>query len=83
MNSRAKELLDAHHKWPEHYTFKFVIPESGLTEFRALFAGQEFEIRRSEKGRYLALRLTLLMESSEAVLAVYAKAEKIEGIIAL
>lgn len=79
----AKDLLDANYSWPTAYTFKFIMPETELAIFRGLFAGQEFEIRRSEKGKYVALNLTLTMESSDAVLAVYAKVGTIKGLIAL
>ena len=85
MRSRQemKDLLDAHHKWPAPYTFKFIVPAEKIDAVRALFQDDPREERPSSNGRYVSLTVARSMASSDAVLAVYDEAAKIPGLIAL
>ncbi len=78
-----KDLLSREHSWPDQYTFKFIIKKTEFELARSLFAEEELSIRESESGKYVSLTLVKVMQSSEAVMAVYKKASVIPGLIAL
>lgn len=62
-----KEKLEATHKFPALYMFKFIVPESKTGEVKALFPLNEVNVK----------------PSSDAIIGVYEKAKRIEGIMAL
>lgn len=78
-----KEKLEGTHKFPTLYMFKFIVPESKTAEVKALFPGNEIALKPSSKGTYVSVTARAMMPSSDSVIAVYTKAKKIEGIIAL
>ena len=81
--SRFKGLLDDQNTWPSKYLFKFIAPRSSLSAVEALFSPHSVVTRASSKGRYISVTAHILMSSSEEIVAVYHKAAKIEGVIAL
>lgn len=78
---RAK--LAVFESWPGPYLFKFIAPQEKLGELEEVFAGKEYQLRPSSRGRYVSLSCELVMESSEAVIEVYEKATEIDGVMAL
>lgn len=80
---RAKALLDNEYDWPSDFLFKFIIPQDKEEELRRIFPVADVKIRSSSRGRYISVTVALRMENSDEVLAVYAQASKIEGIISL
>ncbi len=78
---RAK--LAVFEKWPGPYLFKFIAPRGKIHELKELFKEEEYTLRSSRTGKYLSLSCQKVMESSDAVIAIYAEALKIEGVIAL
>ena len=78
-----KEKLEATHKFPALYMFKFIVPESKTGEVKALFPLNEVAVKPSGKGAYVSVTARAMMPSSDAVIGVYEKAKQIEGIIAL
>ena len=80
---RFRKLLDEQTAWPAEYTFKFIVPEERLTDLEAVFGQIPFTVRESRNGRYRSVTAIVLMHSSEEILALYAAAARIEGLIAL
>jgi len=78
-----KRLLDARHKWPCDYLFKFIVKNEVVAQTVELFKGNSISFKESAKGNYVSLSITMKMNSSDEVLAVYAKATAIPGIISL
>lgn len=78
-----KEKLEATHKFPALYMFKFIVPESKTGEVKALFPLNEVAVKPSGKGAYVSVTARAMMPSSDAVIGVYEKAKQIQGIIAL
>lgn len=78
-----RALLDSHHQWPSHYTFKFIVPEAQVAEVAALFPGVELVTRPSSKGRFSSVSFSLEVASAEAVLLVYDRAKTVPNLIAL
>lgn len=80
---RFQKLLDEEHAWPAEYTFKFIVPEDRLPELEALFGQIPFSVRESRNGRYRSVTATVLIHSSEEIIAIYEEASQISGLIAL
>ena len=78
-----KAKLDDIHRFPTVYMFKFIVKEDKLTEVESLFPKEALSLKPSSKGNYTSVTAKLNMDSSDAVIAIYEKAHKIEGIIAL
>ncbi len=80
---RMKSLLDASYQWPADYMFKFIIPPGKLEELKKIFPVSDVILRESKTGKYISVTVSLRMESSDEVLAVYYQARRIQGLIAL
>ncbi len=78
-----REKLNQAYSWPAPYMFKFIAPAERQYEVAALFPGQQLHYRQSGKGRYISITVTLHMASAETVIALYRKAARIQGLIAL
>jgi len=79
-----REKLDNFYAWPTLYTFKFIVPNDKREELRQLFPLHTTTTERtSEKGKYVSLTYEMMMPSSNSVIEVYKRVEKIEGIVAL
>ena len=78
-----RALLDGHTMGPAPYTFKFIVPVERLSEIEALFPGEEIRYRASSKGAYASLTLDPVMDSAEAVEAVYRRAAAVKGVVML
>ncbi len=80
---RFRELLDGQNAWPAEYTFKFIVPEDRLPDLEAVFGQIPITVRESRNGRYRSVTATVLMHSSEEIVALYTEAARIPGLIAL
>ena len=78
-----KALLETEHIWPCEFTFKFIVESARLAEVTALFPNVTPVLRPSKNGKYVSASITVAMADPESVLAIYAGASKIEGIISL
>ncbi|MGI9173797.1 MAG: DUF493 family protein [Rhodothermales bacterium] len=80
---RFQELLDDQTEWPSPYLFKFIVPTSNVDEMKALFDDHPVKTRPSKAGNYTSVTALLEMQSSDEVIAVYAAAAEVDGVISL
>lgn len=80
---RFEALLDEQTAFPSTYVFKFIVPLDQVATLEALFPDYEPTYRASAKGNYVSLTMQPVMESAEAVIAVYRRAAQVEGVIML
>ena len=78
-----KEKLDAEHKWPTYYMFKFIVPKEKESEIYKIMPKEKWSSKASKSGTYLSFTAKLLLSSSDEVIDIYKRAHEIEGIIAL
>lgn len=78
-----KKKLDDVHDFPTLYMFKFIVTEDKKGEVESLFPANELHYKPSSKGKYTSVTAKVLMPSSDHVIQIYERAQKIEGIIAL
>lgn len=75
--------LDEFYAWPSVYVFKFIVPAEKLEAVMEVFRGKPISLRESRGHRYVGVTSELNMETSAAVIEIYRKALKIEGVITL
>lgn len=78
-----KAKLDDIHSFPTQYMFKFIVKGEKISDVESLFPKEALTLKPSSKGNYTSVTAKLKMASSDAVIEVYEKAHKIDGIIAL
>ena len=78
-----KTKLDQQTSFPSLYMFKFIVPNGKELEVEALLPNNKMTLKHSSKGTYVSATIKAMMPSSEAILEVYEKAAKIEGVISL
>lgn len=78
-----REKLDEHYTWPSSYLFKFIVPTGKEQEVKDLFPHHHTSDKLSKQGNYTSLSVEMVMPSSDAVIEIYEKASRIEGIVAL
>jgi hypothetical protein len=78
-----RKTLDEYHSWPSLYIFKFIVPKGKEEELKGLFPLHTSSEKESKKGNYTSLTIQMMMPSGDAVVEVYQKASRIEGIISL
>lgn len=84
--TNLKEKLENQFSWPQLYLFKFIIPADNkkLALVEALFGAEaQVTTRQSKSNKFISISAKEVMISADAVIEVYKKAEKIEGIISL
>lgn len=84
--TKLKEMLEKDFTWPILYMFKFIIPADNhkLALVEAIFDEEAIiTIRQSRTNKFVSVTAKEVMLSPDAVIDIYKKAEKIEGIIAL
>ena len=72
--------------WPSLYMFKFIIPNSDekVKAVKELFpADTEFSFKTSKDLKFIGITLKKEMASADAVIDIYMKAQRIEGIMIL
>lgn len=78
--------LTEHHSFPVKYMFKFIVPNNvvSLGKVDALFSlKSEITYNESKTGKYVSVTGRDLMKSADEIIAVYQKAESIEGLMSL
>jgi len=75
--------LDEHYSWPALYIFKFIVPSGKEDDLKNLFPLHTSSDKLSTQGNYVSVTFNMMMPSSDAVIEVYERASKIEGLIAL
>ncbi len=85
--NRLREQLWENTKWPANYLYKFIVPtdEEKIKAIHAIFdtKGAVIESKKSKKGTYTSVSITLNMENPDAVIEKYKEVSVIEGIISL
>jgi hypothetical protein len=82
--ARLISLLDASHRWPSVYAFKFIVPAERAKELEGLVPeAHSVETRPSAGGKYLAYTFHCPMGSAREVLAIYARVKGIQGLVSL
>ena len=82
--SKFVELLDASHRWPGIYSFKFIVPSARGKELEALIPeAEQVEARPSSGGKYLAYTFHCPMGSGREVISVYARVQGVAGLVSL
>lgn len=94
MTAKQKEFyknlklnLEEHHNFPEHYLYKFILPNNDekLSELYQIFDGLEFSINTKEsgKGNYISCSISCFVLDADQVINIYQKVGKIDGVIML
>jgi putative lipoic acid-binding regulatory protein len=78
-----REKLEKVHAWPSLYMFKFIVPKHKEGEIYGLFPKHETKSKLSKNGRYISITAKIMAKSSDEVINIYQKANKVEGVIAL
>ena len=80
-----REKLDAEHKWPTVYMFKFIVPQDKEDHIRSVFPEDNWnwEVKKSKNGAYLSFTSKKLINHADEVIEIYKTAHEIPGIIAL
>ncbi len=80
---RFQQLLDEQNDWPTEYLFKFIVPKAGFEDLKAVFGEHPIKVRASTRGNYLSVTAKMMMDSSRAVVRMYAAAGRVEGVVSL
>ena len=78
-----KSSLDAYYTWPASFPFKFIVPIEQSNQVIELLDDPNLTSRPSSNGRYKAFSLEKTMGSSEEIISIYEKMERIPGIISI
>ncbi|RME18049.1 MAG: DUF493 domain-containing protein [Bdellovibrio sp.] len=78
-----KKLLETQYQWPCRYLFKFIVPHNQVPKVKALFPGEDIQLKASRNGNYVGLTVNIHLESADVVIAIYQKASQIKGLISL
>jgi len=78
-----KQLLENNYEWPGEYLFKFIVPKESVEELKAVFEGQEIDVKASSKGKYHSVTSRILCQTSDEVISYYKNAGTIDGVISL
>jgi putative lipoic acid-binding regulatory protein len=78
-----KEKLELQTSFPSLYMFKFIVPNGREGEVAALLPNNEMKLKVSTNGTYVSATISAMMPSSDAIIEIYERAAKIEGVISL
>lgn len=85
--TKLKLNLEEHHNFPEHYLYKFILPndDEKLGELYQIFDNLDFSINTKEsgKGKYISCSISCFVLNAEQVISIYQKVGKIDGVIML
>lgn len=82
-HEKFKAILNTEHEWPCEYMFKFIVPREALPQVEALFPQHSMTFRDSRKGNYVSATVFFKADCADIIIAIYERAAKIDGIIAL
>ncbi len=84
---RLKEQLEESNSWPSDYLYKFIVPTETekIDGIHQIFdnAGAVIESKKSKKGKYTSLSITVNLKNPEEVIKKYREVGKIKGVISL
>ena len=85
--SRFKIELEKSQSWPGPFLFKFILKADSthLEKLQSFFKDKEakWKHKSSSKKKFVSISVHVNMESPEEVIALYQKANKLEGVISL
>ncbi len=85
--ARLKEQLLENTSWPSNYLYKFIVPtdEQRIKQINDIFnnTGAVIESKKSKKGTYTSISITVNLNSPDEVIAKYKEVSKVEGVISL
>ncbi|PRX55208.1 DUF493 family protein [Flagellimonas meridianipacifica] len=85
--SRLKEQLLDNSSWPSSYLYKFIVPtdEEKIEQINSIFdnTGAVIESKKSKKGTYTSISITVNMKDPDAVISKYKEVSSVEGVISL
>lgn len=84
---RLREQLLENSKWPSNYLYKFIVPTDTekIQQINAIFdnTGAVIESKKSKKGTYTSISVTVNLKNPDEVIAKYKEASLVEGVISL
>ena len=85
--SRLKTQLDESTTWPSNYLYKFIVPTDAdkIEQIQDIFdnTGAVIESKKSKKGNYTSVSVTVNLKNPEEVIEKYKEVGKVEGVISL
>lgn len=84
---KLKTQLEETSVWPSVYLYKFIVPTKGdgIPTIHKIFdnTGAVIESKRSKKGTYTSLTITVNLEDADAVIKKYKEVGMVKGVISL
>ncbi|KQC29306.1 DUF493 family protein [Flagellimonas eckloniae] len=85
--ARLKEQLLENTSWPSNYLYKFIVPtdEERIGQIKDIFnmSGAVIESKKSKKGTYTSISITVHLNNPDEVIAKYKEVSSVEGVISL
>lgn len=85
--ARLKAQLEASTEWPSNYLYKFIVPTNleKIDKINSIFdnTGAVIESKKSKKGKYTSISITVNLKNADAVIAKYKEVGTIDGVISL
>ena len=85
--NRLKEQLIETSTWPSKYLYKFIVPtdKEKIKSIADIFdnLGAVIESKKSKKGTYTSVSITVTLKNPDAVIEKYIEVSKVEGVISL
>ena len=84
---RLREELLINSPWPSDYLYKFIVPTDSqkIAQIQKIFdnTGAVIESKKSRKGKYTSLSITVNLKSPDEVIEKYKEVGEVEGVISL
>ena len=84
---KLKSQLEDTSTWPSIYLYKFIVPTDAekINQIEKIFdnTGAVIESKKSKKGKYTSLSVTVNLKSADAVIEKYKEVGEVEGVISL
>ncbi len=83
---KFRDLLSKNTEWPMLYYFKFIVQnnQEKLNQVKELFSDQSaITYNTSRDIKFISLSCKQLMPDAESIIAIYEKANLVDGLIAL
>lgn len=85
--NKLKIQLEDTTEFPALYLYKFIVPseEEKIKQVHQIFnnIGAVIDTKKSSKGTYTSISITVNMKSADAIIEKYKEASAVEGIISL
>ncbi|SHG35366.1 DUF493 family protein [Flagellimonas flava] len=85
--ARLKEQLLENTAWPSNYLYKFIVPtdDEKINQINNIFnnTGAVIESKKSKKGTYTSISITVHLKDPDEVIAKYKEVSKVDGVISL